>query len=74
MITPDPEPLWLQAAPWSPATNGPVSGQVVYLPLSDASDLEAVKGKLSGKIVLLARCGPRPTSPSRCSIATPRKS
>ncbi len=23
MVSPDPEPLWLQAAPWSPATNGP---------------------------------------------------
>ncbi len=27
MITPDPEPLWLQAAPWSPATNGTGDGR-----------------------------------------------
>ncbi len=31
MITPDPEPLWLQAAPWSPATNGPLTGEAVYI-------------------------------------------
>jgi carboxypeptidase Q len=24
MVSPDPEPLWMQAAPWSPATKGPV--------------------------------------------------
>ncbi|MGI4829072.1 MAG: hypothetical protein ACRYFU_12900, partial [Janthinobacterium lividum] len=27
MVSPDPEPLWCQAAPWSPATKGPISGQ-----------------------------------------------
>ncbi len=31
MVSPDPEPLWMQAAPWSPATEGPVSGEVVYV-------------------------------------------
>ncbi len=29
MVSPDPEPLWLQAAPWSPATQSPESGAVV---------------------------------------------
>ncbi len=53
MVSPDPEPLWLQAAPWSPATKGPVTGEIVYVPLSDASELEALKGKLAGKIVML---------------------
>ena len=60
MVSPDPEPLWLQAAPWSPATAGPVSGDVVYVPLSDASELDALKGKLSGKIVLLGAMRPTP--------------
>jgi hypothetical protein len=36
MVSPDPEPLWMQASPWSPATKGPVSGEVVYVPLTDA--------------------------------------
>jgi len=52
MVSPDPEPLWLQAAPWSPATKGPVSGEVVYVDLANA-DLDKLKGKLAGKIVLL---------------------
>ncbi len=41
MVSPDPEPLWLQAAPWSPATNGPVTGEVVYVDLADARPRQA---------------------------------
>ncbi len=53
MVSPDPEPLWAQATPWSPATNGPVSGEAVYVNVQQASDLEQYRGKLKGKIVLL---------------------
>ena len=53
MVSPDPEPLWAQASPWSPATKGAVSGQLVYLNVQDEKDLEKYKGKLGGKIVLL---------------------
>lgn len=60
MITPDPEPLWAQAAPWSPATKGPVSGEVVYVNLQTAADLDGFKGKLKGKIVLLGAMRPTP--------------
>jgi hypothetical protein len=60
MVSPDPEPLWLQAAPWSPATKGPVSGEIVYVPLADAAELDALKGKLAGKIVLLGAMRPTP--------------
>jgi len=60
MVSPDPEPLWMQSAPWSPATKGPVSGEVVYVPLTDAKELDALKGKLSGKIVLLGATRPTP--------------
>ena len=60
MVSPDPEPLWMQAAPWSPATKGPVSGEVVYVPLADVSELDALKGKLAGKIVLLGAARPTP--------------
>jgi hypothetical protein len=52
MVSPEPEPLWLQAAPWSPATKGPVTGEIVYVDLANA-DLDKLKGKLAGKIVLL---------------------
>jgi hypothetical protein len=60
MVTPDPEPLWAQAAPWSPATNGPVSGEAVYVDLKDVKDLDQYKGKLTGKIVLLGAMRPTP--------------
>ena len=60
MVGPDPEPLWLQAAPWSPATSGPVTGQVVYVPLTDGADLDKLKGTLGGKIVLLGSMRPTP--------------
>src|SRR5580698_8444649 len=60
MVSPDPEPLWLQAAPWSPATSGPVTGQIAYIPLTDSSDLDKWKGKLKGRIVLLGAMRPTP--------------
>jgi carboxypeptidase Q len=60
MVSPDPEPLWMQASPWSPATKGPVTGEVVYVPLTDEKELDALKGKLSGKIVLLGAMRPTP--------------
>ena len=60
MVSPDPEPLWMQAAPWSPATKGPVSGDVVYVPLTDEKELDALKGKLAGKIVLHGPTRPTP--------------
>jgi carboxypeptidase Q len=59
MITPEPEPLWLQAAPWSPATKGPVTGDVVYIDPATA-DGEKLKGTLAGKIVLLGAMRPTP--------------
>ncbi len=60
MVTPDPEPLWLQAAPWSPATKGPVTGEVVYIDAQQASDLDQYKGKLAGKIVMFGAMRPTP--------------
>src|SRR5271156_1530474 len=60
MVGPDTAPLWMQAAPWSPATAGPVTGDVVYVPLSDASELDKLKGTLKGKIVLLGAMRPTP--------------
>jgi carboxypeptidase Q len=60
MVSPDPEPLWAQAAPWSPATAGPVSGEVVYMNVQEIGDLEKYKGTLKGKIVLLGAMRPTP--------------
>ncbi len=60
MVTPDTAPLMAQAAPWSPATNGPVSGEAVYVDIQDVKDLDQYKGKLSGKIVLFGAMRPTP--------------
>lgn len=38
---------------WSPSTNGPVTGEVVYLDAASEEELVAYKGKLKGKFVLL---------------------
>jgi carboxypeptidase Q len=53
MTSPDTAVFIAQATPWSPATNGPVSGDVVYVNIQDDKDFDQYKGKLEGKIVLL---------------------
>ena len=60
LVSPDPEPLWAQAAPWSPATKGPVTGDAVYVDIQDEAALDKFKGKLSGKIVLFGAMRPTP--------------
>jgi hypothetical protein len=60
IISPDPEPIWLQAAPWSPATNGPLTGEAVYVSITDIKDMDKYKGKLKGKIVLFGAIRPTP--------------
>jgi carboxypeptidase Q len=53
MVTPDTAVFIAQATPWSPATQGMVTGPVIAVPmLKEEKDLEAWKGKLAGKIVL----------------------
>ena len=52
MTAPDHAIFIAQAAPWSPATKGPVSGPAVWVDAKDEKDLEKYKGKLAGKIVL----------------------
>jgi hypothetical protein len=53
IVTPDPEPIWLQAGPWSASSNGPITSEIVYIPLTDTTPLDTYKGKVKGKIVLL---------------------
>jgi len=53
MVSPDTAVLIAQAAPWSPATNGAVSGPAVWMDIKKEEDLDKFKGKLAGKIVLL---------------------
>lgn len=52
MVSPDTAVLILQATPWSPATSGAVTGDVVWVDIHEEKDFDKYKGKLAGKIVL----------------------
>jgi carboxypeptidase Q len=52
MTSPDRAVFIAQAAPWSPATKGPVTGAAVWVDIKDEKDFDKYKGKLSGKVVL----------------------
>jgi carboxypeptidase Q len=52
MTAPDHAIFIAQAAPWSPATKGPVSGAATWVDIKDDKDFDKYKGKLAGKIVL----------------------
>ena len=52
MVSPDTAVLILQATPWSPATSGPVTGEVTWVDIHEDKDFDKYKGKLGGKIVL----------------------
>ncbi|HEV2689544.1 MAG TPA: hypothetical protein VGV35_13365, partial [Bryobacteraceae bacterium] len=54
MKEPEFQPLIGFAQPWSPGTNGEVSGETVLAVLTRPEELEKFKGKLKGKIVLIA--------------------
>lgn len=60
MVSPDMAVLILQATPWSPSTNGAVTGDVVYVQINDEKDFDKYKGKLEGKIVLYGPMRPVP--------------
>ena len=54
MKEPEFQPIIGFAQPWSPGTNGPVTGQAMMAVITGPEDLEKFKGKLKGKIVLTA--------------------
>ena len=52
MASPDTAVFIAQASPWSPSTNGAVTGQAIWLDVKTPEDLDKYKGKVNGKIVL----------------------
>ena len=52
MTSPDTAVFVAQAAPWSPATKGAVSGPAVWVDIKDEKDFDKYKRKLAGKVVL----------------------
>ena len=53
MASPDTAVFITQAAPWSPSSNGTISGQAVWMDVKKEEDLDKYKGKIAGKVVLL---------------------
>ena len=53
MTAPDTAIFNAQATPWSPSTNGAVSGPAILVNIQEEKDFEQYKGKLAGKIVFL---------------------
>jgi carboxypeptidase Q len=51
MTSPDIAVFIAQAAPWSPATKGAVTGSATWVDIKDEKDFDKYKGKLAGKIV-----------------------
>jgi hypothetical protein len=60
MVTPDTAVLIAQATPWSPSTDGAVTGDAVWVDIQKAEDLARYKGKLAGKVVLFGAMRPVP--------------
>ena len=60
MVSPDTAVFIAQATPWSPGTNGPLTGSVVHVNVQEEKDLDQYQGKLAGKIVLLGDMRPVP--------------
>jgi carboxypeptidase Q len=53
MTSPDAAVFIAQAAPWSPATKGPVTAPATWVDIKTEADFDKYKGKLAGKIVFL---------------------
>jgi hypothetical protein len=65
MTEPDTAVFVVQATPWSPSTNGPVTARATSVVIENEKDIAQYKGKLAGKIVLLGalRDVPAPDKP-----------
>jgi len=53
MTSPDNAVLFGFPKAWTPASNGPLQGEVVAVRINSIEDLDKFKGKLAGKIILL---------------------
>ncbi len=53
MVSPRETPLIALPRAWTPATSGPVRGEVMKAKIESKEDLEKLKGKVAGKILLV---------------------
>jgi hypothetical protein len=54
LVEPNYAPLIGFPLAWTPGTNGPVTGEAILAPIHSQADFAKYKGKLKGKIVLIA--------------------
>ena len=52
MTSPDVAQLYAIPRPWSPGTNGAVTGKLIKISIQNAADIEKYRGKLGGMVVL----------------------
>ncbi len=57
VVEPQFMPIIAYPKAWSPSTNGPITGEVVYINAKTEAELQAYKGKLKGAIVLTSPSG-----------------
>jgi len=69
VIAPHPFPLIAYAKAWTPGTNGPVTADAVFAPITKEEDFAKFKGQLKGKFVLTAAI---PENPARFDPQTHR--
>ena len=62
VLSPRPFPLIAYAKAWTPGTNGPITADVVFAPITKEEDFARFKGQLKGKFVLTAAV---PENPER---------
>ncbi len=63
ILKPATHPLTLASAGWSPNTNGPIRGPVVYVKAEKVEELEPYRGKLRGAIVITTEYKPPAPGP-----------
>jgi carboxypeptidase Q len=62
ILSPRPFPLIAYAKAWTPGTNGPITADAVFAPITKEEDFAKFKGQLKGKFVLTAAV---PENPER---------
>ena len=67
IVGPVEQRLWVESAGWSPSTNGPIKGPVIYVNAEKLEDLDAYKGKLKGAWVLTRPVSEQPSPKSKVS-------
>lgn len=53
LVTPQYKPIRAYPKAWSPSTNGPVTGKVIFVNAKNEAELEKYRGKLKGAIILM---------------------